>query len=251
MINISNIKKYLKNPLNNHLLFDIAYTKKELKYIDNFIISNRSSFNFYGDKDNFSDDKLNTFLTNIGPNDDISILNNIINKLINKITKAYNTNYIWITIRITLPNHIFDIKRWHKDGPFFTNPERINQTKFVTVLKGPGTLFHTKSKLIDELYGKYRLKKFAEYDKLNIINTIDQTIEMKYRKIFISKFKHIKYKQLKNNQGLIFITGNNYNDVKDGLLHSEPKADEPRFFISILPGTKEEITKLKQLNEIK
>jgi len=49
--------------------------------------------------------------------------------------------HFWMAIRVTMPNNDYDIPRWHKDGNFF--PQNNNETstsKFVTVMKGPGTL---------------------------------------------------------------------------------------------------------------
>ena len=247
MINTTPIKKYLNDPIKNFLIVPIRYTKKEIDLIENLTISNSMMFDFYGNKTNIDNQKLNTFLANLGPNKDIdlNILYNLIHKLLNKITKASNTDYVWFTIRITLPKHDFDIKRWHKDGPFFTTPpERINQYKFVSVLKGPGTLFYKNSKQINEIYENNIQKRRSEYKKTGIKQTYMDEIDIKYRKKLANSLKNIKYKQLKNNEGLIFITGSNMNDLDDGTLHSEPKLDKPRFFISILPGSEREINEL-------
>jgi hypothetical protein len=44
-------------------------------------------------------------------------------------------------IRDSMPNNDYDIPRWHKDGNFFPhNKEETSTSKFVTVMKGPGTL---------------------------------------------------------------------------------------------------------------
>ena len=113
--------------------------------MNNFNITNNSSFDHYGNVDNLDDTKLNDFLTKLGNNYNINILNNIIHKLADKVTSGYETKFCWLTIRVTLPHHYFDIPRWHKDGNFFSDSDR-NQSKFLTVLKGSGTLFIKKSK---------------------------------------------------------------------------------------------------------
>jgi len=98
---------------------------------------------------------------------------------------------------------------------------------------------------MNETYYKYLMKKRDEYNKLSLLNKkeiqFNKEIEDKYRKLFIKKFKDLKKNQVKSRQGLIFITGDRVNKLTDGLLHSEPKKDVPRFFISILPGTESEI----------
>jgi len=245
MIKTAIIKKYLKELPKNYLTFDIKYTKKELDYLDNFNIIKESTFDHYGNIDNLDDTKLNDFLTKIGTNENISILNKIIHKLGKKVTKAFETKYCWLTIRVTLPSYRFDIPRWHKDGRFFKSDRE--QLKFLTVLKGPGTLFIKKSNKVNEIYNKYREKKFNEYNKLKEKTILNQEIETKYKKIFAKEFSQKKYKhnQLGSKKGLIFLTGSNKNNLKYGLLHSEPNIDTPRFFISIVPGSETEILELE------
>ena len=246
MILTSIIKKYLNNPKKNYLTFDIKYTKKESNYLDNLNINKTITFDHYGNINNIDNQKLNDFLNNIGDNKNIEILSKIVHKILTKITSAYQTKFCWMTIRVTLPNNKFDIPRWHKDGSFFKNSEKIT-SKFVTILKGPGTLFIKKSKFMNDIYYKFLMKKFEEYDKLNLLNKnkerqyYSEEIEKKYRELFINKFKDLKKNQLKTRDGLIFLTGTPKDKLKYGLLHSEPKKDVPRFFISILSGTESEI----------
>ena len=232
------IRKYLKDPKQNYLTFSIKYTKKESEYLDNLNISKWSTFDHFGNIDNLDDGKLNNFLNDIGDNQNIEIINKIIHKIAKKITSAYQTNYCWMTIRVTLPTTSYDDPRWHKDSNFFKDPN-VESTKFLTVLKGPGTLFIKKSKKVNELYYKILMEKFDKYKKLDI--SYNRETEEKYRKLFINKFKDFKHNQVKTRDGLIFFTGTHKDKLKNGLLHSEPKKDVPRFFISILPGTESQI----------
>ena len=53
--------------------------------------------------------------------------------------------------------------------------------------------------------------------------------------------------KLTNNQGAVFITfyqKNNIDDITMRAIHSEPDINEQRLFISILPGTHNEINEL-------
>jgi hypothetical protein len=250
MIKTSIIKKYLKEIPKNYLTFDIKYTKKESEYLDNFNITTESSFDHYGNVDKLDDKKLNDFLTKIGNNDNINILSKIINKLADKVTSSYETIFCWLTIRVTLPHYYFDIPRWHKDGKFFRDSDR-NQTKFITILKGPGTLFIKKSKIVDDIYNKIDEKELKSYKNLKVKTIFNEKIENKYRKILANKFKNFKHNQLKSNQGLIFLVGQDKNNNLHGLLHSEPKNDAPRIFISILPGSETEIMELQNKRNYK
>ena len=83
---------------------------------------------------------LNKFLNKVGTSDKecIKILEKAIMKILDNVLLAFEKEYYWIDIRVSLPNNDFDIPRWHKDGQFF----RLNKKspKFATILKGPGTL---------------------------------------------------------------------------------------------------------------
>lgn len=242
------IKKYLKDPKKNYLTFGIKYTKKELDYLDNFNITKWVNFRHSGNIDNFDNVKLNNFLNDIGNNQNIEIMNKIIHKIFKKITSAFQTKYCIIDIRVTLPTTAYDEPRWHKDANFFKNPN-LESTKFLTVLKGPGTLFIKKSKKVNELYYKILMEKFGEINKLGVVG-YNREIEEKYKKIFITKFKDFTHNQVKTRDGLIFFTGTHIDKLKNGLLHSEPKKDVPRFFISILPGTESQIAEHASKPEI-
>ena len=80
-------------------------------------------------------------------------------------------------------------------------------------------------------------------------NNQDNQIKIhdKYRPIYADKLKNEKIIQLKNNQGLIFYA--NSGGI-DGAIHSEPKVEDNRIFISILPGTKDNIKTLEKIYTI-
>lgn len=238
MIKLLPIKQYIKKlPLINFLTFDIKYSQKEIDYFENFDIIKKSNFEYYGDIDSINDTELNDFISKLGNNQNISIFNNVIHKLINRITKAYNTNYCWLSIRVDIPKNDFDIPRWHADGNFFVGSDKI-QTKFATVLKGPGTLFIKKSKKIYDIYLNHILERRKEF------TGNDEALILKYRKILANKLENVKHHQLKKNQGILFLVGQQQDKYQCGLIHSEPKIDTMRIFISILPGSESEITNL-------
>ena len=151
--------------------------------------------------------------------------------------------YFWLAIRISPPNNHFDIPRWHKDGTFFTGDKNeLSSVKFITTLKGPGTLLIKSTTQINNIYNKLLEKKFKEMDKYK---TIEKKIKIddNFRPIFAKKFSKEKIIQVKNNQGVLFYTGNPENNAA---LHSEPKFDKSRIFISILPGSYNDIKELQK-----
>lgn len=245
--NIDNIKNILKKP-ELLTIFDINYTDEEINTMQNFNITNFDNFFYFGSlgtkfkekSSMYSINKIHTFIKNIGNNkpSDILILKNIINKLINTLLLAYQKKYFWIDIRVQDSNHI----RWHTDGKFFN---RDNETKFVTTLHGKSTLIVDPN---DKILIKYKTKEEKEYKLLtkDINNLSDNEFEelkekdneltKKYELIYKEKLKNII--QPTNTQGVIF--------KPDAVHHSEPCTNEPRIFISILVGDKNEIYDLKK-----
>lgn len=72
-------------------------------------------------------------------------------------------------------------------------------------------------------------------------NNVDkETITKEYRNILAKTFEDSEIIKSKNNEGIIF-----YANTHTSAIHSEPKIDSDRIFISILPGTKKEIMDLK------
>ena len=140
MINKSIIKKYVRELPTNCLTFNIKFSQKEINYFETFNIKKDHNFEHFGNIDDLDDFKLNEYINDIGNNENINIFNNVVHKLLNTICKAYNTKYSWLAIRISKPHNEYDIPRWHNDGSFFVNSDTL-QAKFITVLKGPGTLF--------------------------------------------------------------------------------------------------------------
>lgn len=83
----------------------------------------------------------------------------------------------------------------------------------------------------------FQVKTIAEQLKIND----------KYRPLLAKKFSKEPTIQPKNNQGLVFFTGSSSDgkSLDNGALHSEPKMDIPRMFISILPSSEENIMALQ------
>jgi hypothetical protein len=151
--------------------------------------------------------------------------------------------YFWLAIRITPPNNHFDIPRWHKDGTFFIEDKNEKSSvKFITTLKGPGTLLIKSTKKINKIYEKTLEEKFTEMRKYK---TMPEKIKIdnNFRPIFAKKFVKEKVIQAKNSDGILFYTGIPHDNAA---LHSEPKMDTSRIFISILPSSHENIKDLQK-----
>lgn len=220
IIDNNNVKKYLDNIDKGYKIFNIQYTVEELNLIKKFNIKNYGDYNSYNTINNLVD-----FIKNIGNNsqNDINIMYNIIKSLLESILEIYSTDSYWIKLSIISKNTNFDIPRWHCDGFYFRNRTKL-QTKFITTLKGPTTLILDTTKEEKDNYLKLREE------------TKEPDINIDSRKYIDSKIKGIKI-NLTNNSGVIFVAG----DKDKCLIHSEPIHNEDRIFISILPGSKEDI----------
>lgn len=252
--NSNNIRNELETHKNSFEIFQIKYTDDEKICINDFNIKNDIDYQQYSHFGNIKTMKnFKEFISNIGKNkrSNIKKLIKIIKKkLINIVLQGYDMKYFWISIRITLPNKLYIIPRWHQDGKYFNTCDNTQnlQSKFVTILKGDGTLFVTSNETSLNIISD-NLNKMRKYISDN--NIVDFNEQLKINdEIFRPKLaerieeckinKDCKITQLNNDEGVIFYVG----DKQKAAIHSEPMMSQPRIFISILPGTKEEINEL-------
>ncbi len=252
MISSTKIHNYLESDKKDFKTFPIKFTKTELDSLTKLSITKNDYFDYYG---NLNSLDFKNFFSKNGENElkNIKVIEKIIKKITNKVLHGFGSgmDHFWMSVRVTTPNNSFDIPRWHYDGTYFANIKE--QAKYAMVLKGPGTLFIKKSKKVIESYNKIQDKSRKEllelYKKLIDPNDFKTQFENqvkndeKYRPIYAKEMSKYKIKQVKNNQGVIFWGGQNDNT---SALHSEPKIDQPRLFISILPGTKSMIEEREQ-----
>ena len=244
-ISTKDITKYLNSSNKNFKTFDIAYSTDEEKAIESLQVDIRKDYNHSGSIDTMVG--LPEYLKKIGPNSNTTVnkIENIIKQLIQKCLLAYKKDYFWLSVRATIPTHEFDIPRWHKDGGF-SGFEDVDVSKFVTVLKGPGTLAIKQNKEIDDIYDEMIMKKrkltrdlYEKALKAKKVLSVDEEMKInidayeKIRKELYNKLKKQIITQSKYSQSLVFYT--------KSTLHSEPKTDVPRLFVSIMPGTKANI----------
>lgn len=198
------------------------------------------SFTYYGSKNIKG---LRTFLQSIGNNTSIEVkkLTNTIKLLINNICDGYKKKYCWVSVRISLPHTDYEIPRWHYDGNYLPNDTKIN-TKFITTLKGDGTLYTDSNiKLMEKIEKLFELVDFIKGDK-----KIKYMKEKRVDRIKLLEYYNKKINKLSTNEGLILIAGRgSYNKT----LHSEPNITSSRIFISIIPNSKKYILTLKEKRE--
>jgi hypothetical protein len=232
-INIKDLTDYINSKKYDYKIFNIIYSKIEKECIDNFNINHSNSYRYLGTYENMNN--ITNFLQNVGSNSitNINKFEKIIRKMIINILKVYKFDNFILDIRVSLPNNNFDIVRWHKDYGYG------NETsKFAVVLQGPGTLFIKSTKEVNNIYHKIHDKEVAIRRKKKLNFQEQNELREKYRIKYANSFKKYKITQPNNNQGVIFFSGDRQKNI-NGALHSEPKIDNNRIFISILPQTKE------------
>ena len=207
-----NLREFINNPIGQFKFFNIPYTDQEKECIENFNIENNIMF-YTPNLDN-----LEEYLSRIGSNhpENISSIANIIRKLKNLILPAYNTEYYMLYIKTHLPSDEFDKIRWHCDG--------TELPRFGTVFKGNGTLF-LKTNTVEErnIYLQCREDYFEGRMPMD-----------EKRDIFINNLKGEPYVLGKHQFALFFS-----QPLERCAIHSEPRIDSTRMFVSFIPMTKE------------
>jgi len=91
--------------------------------------------------------------------------------------------------------------------------------------------FIEKNEKLHKKMFKKEIKDFKEQTKYNY----------KHIRPKLAKLVGKKYNKVPDNKGLIFEVGS-----KNAVIHSEPPIEHERIFISILPGSYEQISELKK-----
>lgn len=132
----------------------------------------------------------------------------------------------WLTVRLSKPNHLFDLPRWHYDGWFFKPSPDETVYKFAQALKGPSTLF---LEIPDGV--RMRLKELL----------FDRDMNDYDRRLRIAELLSSYQRQSPpNDRGVYFVVGSGKIDG----IHSEPPINEDRIFFSVVPGSVAEINEL-------
>lgn len=204
---------------------DLELTTKELDLIDQLSIIHPLHYNRYGDLD-LLEEELPDFLQKLGNNSEetITATSEVICRIVKNVVNASNKDSAWIAVRAFTPTKLFDIPRWHIDGPYygFNGPLPYPGIvyKFAATLKGSPTLLYNLPKDLRDIFN-------FNYDN------DDRT--------FLSELLSLdKAESPKRGEGVFFIVG----DDKLGAVHSEPKIHKDRLFFFILIGDKSEIEEL-------
>lgn len=189
-------------------------------------------FDFYGTEGSDLKKRVEEYLSAMGDNDteDLSRIADIVARLSEGMRKGFGSESTWTMIRVSLPNSHYEIPRWHPDGKYFKSTKK--RYKLVATPKGPQTRFgevidvEAYDRLEKEMYDNYRNNENdpakLEEEDMRIRTELQKVVEQ----------KDIGGKGM----AVVYLVGE-----EDAVLHSEPDITEPRIFVSILPGSNEQI----------
>lgn len=221
----------------SYVFVDLGLSEQDMSVLDQIEISDMDDYNRYGNV-HLMKEEIPDFLRDMGNSDSalIAQTTQIIEKIVKNVITASGKETAWVCLRASTPHHFFDIPRWHTDGPYCT-PHFMPQFKFATALRGNGTLFYP---LTEDSRTAYRdfMRDFMEKGKNSGKDflTLSEESRVPLSKMFDPANAHT----IPKGYGAFFVVAHDAHAA----LHSEPKFDKPRLFMSIVPGNKCEIRQL-------
>jgi len=218
-------------------LVPIEYTYPEILAIQRLnIIFDHKQFKYSGLNSEYPFDRIFEYfrLTTSNTEEDCVIYAQIILRMVKFVGNFKETDSCILIIRLTTPSDEFEIPRFHHDGVFF-HPKngKIIQEKFVLSIRGAGTILSEPNELTRE-------RVFEIFNNRDI-----DSEEISVRKE-LAKIIGEQIYQPTNNQGVFmkifeYNPENNQFDFSNSAIHSEPNITQPRLFISIVPGSADQI----------
>jgi hypothetical protein len=178
-------------------------------------------------------------------------------RFLDSFLRDAGAEHYWLTLRATKPTNEYDTVRWHTDDIFFDydgdeerrrdrnrGGKRKGYWKLATTLLGPGTLF-----LKDGVAArrKQRDAKQAECEKrgehtctsmrcLGCLAAVESVRHMLAREFAGDEVESPRYGEV-----AFFRLGD-----EEGAVHSEPRCNEDRIFVNVVPGSQDELASLME-----
>lgn len=207
--------------------FDLHLDQDSLAAIERLHVGHRDEYDNFGHTDSVLEDAAK-FLESIGNDPALSRqVAETIDQLVKDSLSAVRAETAWFTIRAFTPTDAFDIPRWHTDGKFY-DLEDADQRKIAMTLKGTGTLLNKFPENLRETFNS--VARSFERDTPENRRTLEKLIDPANTHVGTA------------GQGTIFIVGSD----KRAAVHSEPPIHSERLFVSLLPGTHEQIAELRE-----
>lgn len=221
--------------------FDVGLTPEEKRSISEVVIEKElPQFDYYGSAKEELIKELTTYLSRLGKNSEkvIADISKLVARVAETAIKDLDKESAWVMVRVSLPNNDFNVPRWHTDGKYFSPFDAKDKTyKLVMTVKGPPTRFGEKinsekfEELTREISRNYELNsddtETFEREDFRIRKELNETIR--------------EANPPKEGEAVYYLVG----DENIGI-HSEPKIDAPRIFMSIVVGSNDQVNKLKE-----
>ncbi len=200
---------------NQYVFIDLGISDEEFNLIDRLEIKKNSRFDQFGLLEDLSEN-LEAFLSN-SCEKDIEVIQSacsVIDRICSKMIEACGLESGWVCVKTYIPNHEFDISRWHRDGAFYHMCSHMN-VKLAATLIGNSTLFLQVSDDMRQEFFNH------ENDRKYLAGMLDE----------------YQAEAAPEGFGTLYFT----RDPFLGAIHTEPKAESSRLFLSIVPATSEEM----------
>ncbi len=197
--------------------------------------------NNYGHLDTLESETID-FLKSLGNSDEqAQVASKIIYNIVMRDVSSFDGGTGWVSLRSFKPNTSYDLPRWHTDGAFYRSKENFCY-KVAYALKGPSTLFlqlpdDMRAEFLNMQSQTFAGMTYAEIKSLSEEEIDDLALPHRIKLADLLKDSHVDTVPV--NTGTIFITGN--PRVHRSAVHSEPPIHKDRLFLSIVPGTYEQI----------
>jgi hypothetical protein len=205
--------------------FSLGLANEQLATAESIQVAGTGTYDNFGANERLEPD-IADFLEQLG-NDptDAQARATIITRLIGRIIVGFGTETAWTTIRAWRRTDAFNVPRWHADGYFYP-PWEGDQLKAVLALKGDSTRLCRLS-----------LPSRVRFVELQRSGPDDQE-RTRERAALV---EGVATEHTPSGHGTVLITGSQHAAV-----HSEPPIPSERLFVSVMPGTSEQIAHLRQ-----
>ncbi len=222
--------------MKTYSIVPIEYTYPEILAIQRLDIIKSSQFTYSGLNSDYPFERILEYfrLSTTNTEEDRVIYTQIILKLVRLVEEMKSTDSCILIIRLSLPSDEFVIPRFHHDGSYFIPKNgRITQEKFLLTIRGAGTL-------LSEPDVETRQRFFELF---NTIKSMENDIKLRPE---LAEIIGDQIFQPYPNQGIImkifdYRPESNKFDFSNSAIHSEPNITQPRLFMSIVPGSSDEI----------
>lgn len=218
----------------NAVAIPLVLSDVDREVLDSFQVATQDQFDAYDLIQGVLEKDLILFLSTLGNNsfDAIVHTGKLIASLAEGVRMGFGFESAWTMVRTHIPKSTYDIARWHPDGSYFDTARKAH--KFVATLKGRKTRF---GEAVDvELFEQLAREehnaelRFKQHQDIDIFDLEVQEIRKRVEKIVCEEYIGGLY------DGAIYRVGD-----ANAKIHSEPPTHEARIFMSVVPGTREEI----------